>query len=220
MRHVRRWNRGRLFLAALVGCALAACAQETPGGTYVRPEKVLAERLEGFGGFFYSDEGFPTLLLAVEGSLTRVGEPLELPKAELTRIKDLFTEVYGEEIFYAQPPMGERPVPGEPLKEAELRVTAAQYSFAQLDGWADELNSFILGPQDGAFSAFFSIDSRDERAFVTISLEDVTDAESIRNIERLLQENKIPREAVVFEQGDVIGTTGGGSSPSPDDFSP
>ena len=218
MRHVHRWNRSSLFFAALISCALAACAQEAPSGGYVRPEEVLAERLKGFGGFFYDNEGVPTLLLRADNSSGEVGEPLELPKAELTRIKNLLIEVYHEEIFYAQPPVGERPVPGEPPKEAELRVIAAQYSFAQLDGWADELNSFILGPQDGAFSAFFSIDSRGERASVTISLEDVTDTESIRNIERLLQENKIPREAVVFEQGDVIGTTGGSSPPSSDDF--
>ena len=213
MRHVRRWDRCSLFFAALVGCALAACAQETPGGIYVPPEKVLAERLEGFGGFFYSDEGIPTLLLAVEGTLTRVGEPLELPKAELARIKNLLIEVYGEEVFYARPPTGERPIPGEPPKEVELRVIAAQYSSAQLKGWADELNASILGPQDGARGAYADIDLSNERMAVFIILEDVNNTQSIKRIERLLRENKIPREVVIFQQGLTIETEGGSFSP-------
>ena len=220
MRHVRRWNRSSLFFAAFTSCALAACAQEAPGGIYVRPEEVLAERLKGFGGFFYDDEGVPTLLLKADDSSGEVGEPLELTSAELARAEKLLIEVYGEGVLEAQPRKGERPMLEQiPHREVELRVITARYSFAQLNGWANELISSMLTGQDAAFD--ISVGMTEGSMFVMVPIPNMTDTKSIRNVERLLRENGIPRDAVIFEQ-ETMGESldSNNSPPSSDDFSP
>lgn len=132
----------------------------------------IAERVPGFGGFFFDDEGNPTVYL----------RDMRLSKAVQTEMTKLLA---GQGVG--------RGHAARPVEASSIRVLPGKYDFAQLVRWKLALREALSYP------GVVFIYADEQRNRVHVGIEPGTDGTAVK---RLAVRLGVPEEAVIFSEVD------------------
>jgi hypothetical protein len=187
---VIRRSPARFTAAILTLIVLAACdpgrpppdegvvpdLDEEPGNNLHGDFALLAELVPDFGGFFFDDEGHPSVYL------------LDPDPARIQEVRGALARVFGEDIF-ARGHSERRPMP-----QPELRLLQGDYRVSTLLEWFERL--------DGVFEVdevvFIDLDEAENRLTVGVESQD-----AFERLEAILTQLDIPREAIVLKETDL-----------------
>ena len=191
-----------LLLGFLVSFSLSSqsFSQEASASAsvYESPYETVAKRMDLFGGLYYDGDGVLNLLLATGATSTPLRE-IFLSPAELTRVENIITGVFGAEFLL---PVKDGPGPAD---VSTLRVRSSKYKWIQLKQWKTQIES---SPMSVASLTATGIGERNDLMVISIGLEKST-GPAVNEIENLLKQLAIPRDAVVIEEvGKAYGANG------------
>ena len=145
----------------------------------------VAERVPGFGGMFYDENGDLNIYLVD-------------PEQE-KEVKEAVVRIFGAETLLSRKYVEEEGLPpAQRLVSGEVKILQGQYDFLQLRKWYGEMGSILSVPG----VVFIDIDEARNRLGVGIEKGNV---EARKQIEPELAKLTIPREAVLVEETEPIG---------------
>lgn len=186
---------GRQRTHLLIGFLASFClssqsfSQEAPldVSTTESPYRLLANRIELFGGLYYDTDGVLTILLKT-GASSIPGQEISLSSSERSRLQNIIADIHGAEALL--PVLeGRPPVP-------TLRIRTSKYTWAQLNSWQAQLES---APKSAAKVTSTGLTERDDRFVISVGLEEST-GPAVNEIEKLIDQLVIPRDAIVIEE--------------------